>query len=983
MSDNKSPIPNINWVNYYLQGISLFFPKLYHGEEKGQSQGSIDVWKNPPLGQGVSLRDFYKNLMDVTNTNSVEEAFVVVKGWKSQHDKQVAQPDQTTPGEIDLEEQVEAQESETPDQARARQEQTVREWIEKRQEVTEVTVTEEDTKNLPNIYLVATQEAEDKTIPPESAKKLATLIQASKKDSTKFANDLTKAIIVAAPEAFKQTLSEEELRDTASIAAIRFTAKLRSLDDSANGMIEVDPNEILVALSNPERADLKKLISDPNIRLQMAAAAQNIALTREREDLNTAQLLERVPEIGPDLTSFFIAPSNIRSYSILSEKEMINQTEDTYAHKLTPKNIQGLIDTYKQSLKMMEQIKQGEPVAKIVREQVLKNTIGQNPWFQPGVVTRVAGTTETVTPSIFGFGTVTEITTTSAEALATTTPGKLMSYFASNGIELLTSETVASPVLAKSYTLPLYGGLAEFGVGVVASDSVIIETVGFRVGKFALGISRTWIPGSVTPKYAFKIAIKAGKKSLTRPVVNKIGTKVLGLIAKKAPSLIPAAGVETAALAGGGFISGLVSFGIGLLIAAATYVTTKVLPKIKTWVVTHKKDLAIVPVVLVVVGLTVGGTAGSVIIVTGLVSGAGYLTMAAGGVIPTTGLIGGGVYTVVQGFTNVILPAIAIPVAIIIMVTPIIVAIMVFIINATAYVMPPPITAASAGDNPYIDVSKVPNPTGPFSNNVLNNDGQGVEYTITITAKKTRLSNIRIEYDCHVAVRDGSPPECPNPDPSVPSTIEGEILANSSASFSYKQKYSGSKFDDSLVTDIITVTADSPDQPGVSTSGQASICFGNCPQECPSDWPVAPEGGETRLTVTIGPDAFAHAENSLEAIDINTDVGHTVRATHSGKVTSGSSWDAYGKYVKISSTCDGHPFVSIYAHLSTISVGNGSEVKKGQIIGATGRTSQVPEYRIPHLHYEFSPGVYVKMVKSFIPKTVPVGCFYNCDVYIY
>ncbi|GAX90812.1 M23 family metallopeptidase [Effusibacillus lacus] len=82
------------------------------------------------------------------------------------------------------------------------------------------------------------------------------------------------------------------------------------------------------------------------------------------------------------------------------------------------------------------------------------------------------------------------------------------------------------------------------------------------------------------------------------------------------------------------------------------------------------------------------------------------------------------------------------------------------------------------------------------------------------------------------------------------------------------------------------------------------------------------------------------------AVDISAPTGTAVFASNNGRVTY-AGWDgAYGNTVRVS---HGNGVVSVYAHLSSISVSVGQQVDKGQVIGGVGSTGNSTG---PHLHYE-------------------------------
>ncbi len=181
-----------------------------------------------------------------------------------------------------------------------------------------------------------------------------------------------------------------------------------------------------------------------------------------------------------------------------------------------------------------------------------------------------------------------------------------------------------------------------------------------------------------------------------------------------------------------------------------------------------------------------------------------------------------------------------------------IIAFIMFIINASGYVVPPGSaltttgtqpgsTGASAQDNPYIKVTKTANPPGPFKNSDL---PFSVEYTITITAKKETLTNVTFKYDCQV-LKDGGG-TCPPVAPAIPTApTDGSITTAAPFTFKYTQNYSVA-FQDSLVMDNLTVTANVASDPASQkSSGFAAIIIGNPPTKCfvlDASWPDRERG---------------------------------------------------------------------------------------------------------------------------------------------
>ena len=81
-------------------------------------------------------------------------------------------------------------------------------------------------------------------------------------------------------------------------------------------------------------------------------------------------------------------------------------------------------------------------------------------------------------------------------------------------------------------------------------------------------------------------------------------------------------------------------------------------------------------------------------------------------------------------------------------------------------------------------------------------------------------------------------------------------------------------------------------------------------------------------------------------IDIAKDVGTPVVASAPGVVVRREWHPAYGNAVRID---HGSGLMTLYAHLSVVSVVEGQPVKRGQLVGEMGATGNATG---PHLHFE-------------------------------
>jgi murein DD-endopeptidase MepM/ murein hydrolase activator NlpD len=464
------------------------------------------------------------------------------------------------------------------------------------------------------------------------------------------------------------------------------------------------------------------------------------------------------------------------------------------------------------------------------------------------------------------------------------------------------------------------------------------------------------------------------RKSFVGNLFGRIGQQLFGSLASKA---LKSVGKKTAIKIG--IKLGLQAVGstVPIIGNVAAFVGEKIIGKIiekfKDFISSLKtkegkeKVLMYLFGTMAVGGIILGGPLGAVLVLGSLFPCLGFMATKAGGFGPLGTSVGGYGQAFLAGITGVLLPSIGAPIIAAIISVPILIAVILFIINSGAYIVPPK-TSLVAGliESPYVGATKTANPTGPFENNEL---PITIEYTIEVIAKKGTLSNIVFEDECQV-IRDGNKPSCPDPSSDTPE--EPKIISpTSSFSFTYSRTYSSPTFEDSLIIDTFTVTADAPEKQGAQTATTASVIIGNPPDECPSGWPAF-----GRLTQgAYAP--FTHS--NAEAIDIALGSGNTITARHTGLVRSFGDVGPYGKHVEIVSICDGKEFFSRYAHLSVVSVQTGQIITMGQSVGLSGDTGNSTG---PHLHYEFrdpsGPKKYPTnapyMMTPYVPKDLPRKC---------
>ncbi len=95
---------------------------------------------------------------------------------------------------------------------------------------------------------------------------------------------------------------------------------------------------------------------------------------------------------------------------------------------------------------------------------------------------------------------------------------------------------------------------------------------------------------------------------------------------------------------------------------------------------------------------------------------------------------------------------------------------------------------------------------------------------------------------------------------------------------------------------------------------------------------------------------FGHGRDFHSGIDIAAPPGTPIRATAPGEVESSGWSGGYGNMVQIRHK---YGFVTVYGHCSSVAVGAGSRVKKGEIVAYVGQTGNATGN---HCHYEIRLG---------------------------
>lgn len=442
---------------------------------------------------------------------------------------------------------------------------------------------------------------------------------------------------------------------------------------------------------------------------------------------------------------------------------------------------------------------------------------------------------------------------------------------------------------------PTMARLAQRANPISGVSFVDLQKIGVTQAQvYSLMPSNTYIDGQQVSSFSFRPNFFSPSG-----VLQYAGKQLFGKAASAGIKRLAArSGIATAAKAAGkkviskitaaiGSIEGPLGTLVGYIVGT---IGEKVLGKAVVFAKKYGKYILGVP--LVVGGFLVGGTAG--LGMTG--AGSAALLWPSGGL----SALRSGATNAFSFFTrNLFLPSIGPPLLFFFVVTPLTIALMLFIINTGAYVVPPA-DFAPVAENPYIGVTKEAEPAGPFDNDEL---PQQITYTITVTAKKGTLTNISFEHKCEV-IKEGGTDTCDSPFPTDAPTIISPVEPYT---FTYTTEYDGSKFFDSLILNTFSVTADTDEVSGTTASGASSIIVGDPPTACftpVGNWPGNYEsnlrsaiayltsnhtpfvakvcrGGTVEITYDSSPSQFwGWASSSGKIILYSGGLGNTTNATY-------------------------------------------------------------------------------------------------------
>lgn len=388
-------------------------------------------------------------------------------------------------------------------------------------------------------------------------------------------------------------------------------------------------------------------------------------------------------------------------------------------------------------------------------------------------------------------------------------------------IEAHIAKLPATSLVAKAYKSDVVQfGMSSMGF-VKAAPWVAVE--GSVVGKVIEASGLGPLAGLIQAKTGINLSVKLAETAKVAETAAEVGTEIAKQVGSKAATGTGLFAGLTAALAP--ILGPLAPIASAVISWISTDVLIKLAEKIP-WGKIKQFGVAIASFVIGVPMLAIGLTMANTPLA---LSGFGLTAFGAASAkgLTLAGTVGGA-FKIVGAIGAATLGAVGAPILSFLIGFPLVVALILFIINSGAYVVPESSLSYSKGqDNPYLSVTKEANP-GKMSNPSGN---QTVTYTVSITATKTTLTNVKIDSStCNVIKKDESKVDCPLE--NIPETPDGLSLAPGTPfTFDFTVDF-GPNLSDSLVFDSIKVSADSDEQKGITTSGSETVCVGECPIDC-------------------------------------------------------------------------------------------------------------------------------------------------------
>jgi hypothetical protein len=780
-----SKLPDLNLLTSRQIEEVLKTCDSYLGKKLGL-EGAIENTKLPILITSLNLSwdtpDSFENDLNIwTKQKNIRSTYTVLYQVWEQKLGQEKNVEKTTPSKDELE--ASKKEAERLEEQRvkstAKSQKDVDEFIKKQKTIAEEAKKAKETLKDKKVYVKVVQ-PEPAKLTPDEQKAFNNLQSMAKSTPRVLVENITKTIEEKLPETLKQSASPDETHYYAESVAITAVDNLRA----GPGSVDKD-SVVLASLSNNPSALDKLGISESDKKFIGKASSDMATLKalpyRTNQQILTSIFGNNVTEqiLGPDPSTFDVSFTNNPQES--TDSVPLDRLAETYqgvAGNPFFSQIQSFgIDKIKGKLIDSGKEKILGQISKLPADSFLgKITASEK------------------------FGGIINLLKPSQTIEATNLFGKLVMNF--------------SPEFA-----PVVSGIGQLiGVdfGLVSVPTIVVATPGF-VPLEAVTIGSTF-PTTAPIVSATGQVAKKGLGGLNVSLGNAVargGSALLAKIGLTTASKTLAAMVGTGLAGPLGFIATTLAFEL----------FGKLIEKLGPWIKKHQEDLKIIGGLLLGGGILINSIPMAIIgglIFTPIAIKTGFsLARIASRTAFFFGRIGASMAI-----------TIATPIIVVLVVFPILVAIILFIINSGAYIVPPQSPLAGViTENPYIGIEKKAVPPGPFSNTT-----QTITYGVTITAKKGNLTNITIADECK-AISKGGSIGCPAT--SLP-TPPDSISPSAPFSFSYTTTYDAGTNSDSIMTNVIKVSAlaESSQQ---SANGSVSIIIGSPPSACLSvdgSWPA-------------------------------------------------------------------------------------------------------------------------------------------------
>jgi|GEM_PF-5594452 len=635
-------------------------------------------------------------------------------------------------------------------------------------------------------------------------------------------------------------------------------------DEGASKISPIAAYEPLAAFTNPESEDLKTIIPDERTRVEFAQDNLVVVaseMTREAEGKNfVSNAFGSLGSQSEEIATALYPSQTPREFSVSDKQPDQKEGQPSITIEV---NVDQMVRKYQEFAEVRGKIisaleKEDTDLAKRITDKALDEATRRVMQGFSGPLNSqsfrassfISGLAKT--PAIgAGVGAATGyVVGPAASAWIAGSASRLLSAGGSrmliSAVSGMGSRSALSSMLIRPISLSL-GRLAGLEFQAVRQGQMIGIRLAYQIG--GKGLQHALITQG-TGGFLITSPIVGGET-----IVGGVGTSVLPLgtaaittgTEAGAAAITATAGAEAGAAAGGpaapitAIIGAVVGFIIGIVAGP-----------LMEWFQKHKEDLLLLfaaPIILA--GALFGNP---LLLAAGTIGGVGALAAKAGGKTISGG-VGHFLKTILGAFTGIAIAEIAGPLIAIIVGAPILIAFILFIINQSAYLVPPGKTSSAFGtlESKYVRVDKSAVPDGPFEND----QEVSIVYTITISAKLGTLTDISFEYGCSVYSKD--PKTCPNPTDiaangvsfadftqATPETIDfGTPYA-----ITYKAVYPQGTYNDSAITDTFKVTTTSSQEQS-SAQAAKTILIGTPPTECIKVDPAFPDNFENTIYQAI------------------------------------------------------------------------------------------------------------------------------------